>query len=257
MNSNLRIVNFGNMIKKAIVLFVAAILFSMPGKSQIVPWYFEVDENFLLGKIDFAKDGRFNLVATNRSTKSCYLLVEVNWAFEQMAAAAEKEGIVLKVISGGRNFNMQKAIWEKKWNARRPNFKSDKETALDILKYSSMPGTSRHHWGTDLDINSLEPSYFASGKGKKEYDWLQKNAARFGFCQTYDNKSNSGRTGYSEEKWHYSYMPISSILLSQYNEQINYEKLTGFLGSSSAKEIEVIRSYANGISTCCSSLTFP
>jgi hypothetical protein len=245
------------MIKKAIVLFVAAILFSMPGNAQLFPWYFQVDENFLLGKINFEEDIRFSLVAANRSTKSCYLLFEVNWAFEEMAAAAEKEGIVLKVISGGRNFNMQKAIWEKKWNARRPNFKSDKETALDILKYSSMPGTSRHHWGTDLDINSLEPSYFASGKGKKEYDWLQKNAGSFGFCQTYDNKQTSGRSGYSEEKWHYSYMPISSILLSQYNEQINYEKLTGFLGSSSAKEIEVIRSYANGISTYCSSLTFP
>jgi hypothetical protein len=245
------------MNKKAIVLFVAAILFSMPGKSQIVPWYFEVDENFLLGKTDFAKDARFNLVACNRSTKSSYLLVEVNGAFEEMAAAAQKEGITLKVISGGRNFNMQKAIWEKKWNARRPNFKTDKETALDILKYSSMPGTSRHHWGTDLDINSLEPSYFASGRGKLEYDWLQKNAGSFGFCQTYDNKGISGRTGYSEEKWHYSYMPISSVILDQYNEQISYEKLVGFLGSSTSKEVEVIRVFVNGISTNCSSLTSP
>jgi D-alanyl-D-alanine carboxypeptidase len=245
------------MIKKAIVLFVAAILFSMPGKSQIVPWYFEVDENYLLGKTDFAKDARFNLVATNRSTKSCYLLVEVNWAFEQMAAAAQKEGVTLKVISGGRNFNMQKAIWEKKWNARRPNFKSDKETALDILKYSSMPGTSRHHWGTDLDINSLEPSYFASGRGKLEYDWLQKNAARFGFCQTYDNKSNSGRSGYSEEKWHYSYMPISTVLLNQYNAKIVSEKINGFAGSETAKEVEMIRDYVNGIATGCNTITSP
>jgi D-alanyl-D-alanine carboxypeptidase len=245
------------MIKKAIVLFVAAILFSMPGNAQLFPWYFQVDENFLLGKINFEEDIRFSLVTANRSTKSCYLLFEVNWAFEEMAVAAEKEGIVLKVISGGRNFNMQKAIWEKKWNARRPNFKTDKETALDILKYSSMPGTSRHHWGTDLDINSLEPSYFASGKGKKEYDWLQKNAGSFGFCQTYDNKANTGRTGYSEEKWHYSYMPISSVILNQYNEQINYEKLSDFLGSAASNDIEVIRVFVNGISTNCSSLTFP
>lgn len=257
MNSNLRIVNFGTMIKKAIVLVVAAILFSMPGNAQLFPWYFQVDENFLLGKTSFENDIRFSLVAANRSTKSCYLLFEVNWAFEEMAAAAEKEGIVLKVISGGRNFNMQKAIWEKKWNARRPNFKTDKATALDILKYSSMPGTSRHHWGTDLDINSLEPSYFASGKGKKEYDWLQKNAANFGFCQTYDNKTIAGRTGYSEEKWHYSYMPISSVILNQYNEHINYERLTGFLGSAISKDIEVIRVFVNGISTSCPSLTFP
>lgn len=245
------------MIKKGLLLFILVILAHAKGYTQLFPWYVQVSENFLLGKIEFAEDSRFSLVAVNRSTKSCYLLVEVNWAFEEMAAAAQKEGITLKVISGGRNFNMQKAIWEKKWNARRPNFKTDKETALDILKYSSIPGTSRHHWGTDLDINSLKPSYFASGKGKKEYDWLQKNAGSFGFCQTYDNKASTGRTGYSEEKWHYSYMPISSVILNQYNEQINYEKLADFLGGTTPKDIEVIRVFVNGISTNCSSLTFP
>ncbi|MDP4629806.1 MAG: D-alanyl-D-alanine carboxypeptidase family protein, partial [Flavobacteriales bacterium] len=126
-----------------------------------------------------------------------------------------------------------------------------------ILKYSSMPGTSRHHWGTDLDINSLEPSYFASGKGKKEYDWLQKNAARFGFCQTYDNKSNSGRSGYSEEKWHYSYMPISTVLLNQYNAKIGSEKINGFAGCQTAKEVEMIRDYVNGIAAGCNTITSP
>jgi LAS superfamily LD-carboxypeptidase LdcB len=245
------------MIKKGLLLFLVAFFSIFEVHSQLLPWYYEVDENFLLGKTSFESDGRFSLVPSSRSTKSCYLLVEVNWAFEQMAAAAEKEGIVLKVISGGRNFNMQKSIWERKWNARRPNFKSDKETALDILKYSSMPGTSRHHWGTDLDINSLEPNYFASGKGKKEYDWLQKNAVSFGFCQTYDNKQTSGRSGYSEEKWHYSYMPISIVFLSQYNELITSEKLTGFLGSATSKEVDVIRDYVNGICPNCNSITFP
>ena len=245
------------MIKKGLLLFVVAFFSTFEVHSQLMPWYYEVDENFLLGKTTFEKDYRFSLVPSNRSTKSCYLLNEVNAAFEEMAVAAQKEGVTLKVISGGRNFNMQKSIWERKWNARRPNFKSDKETALDILKYSSMPGTSRHHWGTDLDINSLEPSYFASGRGKKEYDWLQKNAGSFGFCQTYDNKQTSGRSGYSEEKWHYSYMPISSIFLSIYKEQITSEKLTGFLGSSTSKEVEVIRDYVNGICPNCNSITFP
>lgn len=245
------------MIKKVFLLLALAFLFQSEGNAQLLPWYYEVDENFLLGKTSFESDGRFSLVSSSGSTKSCYLLVEVNGAFEQMAAAAQKEGVILKVISGGRNFNMQKAIWEKKWNTRRPNFKSDKETALDILKYSSMPGTSRHHWGTDVDINSLEPSYFASGKGKKEYDWLQKNAGSFGFCQTYDNKQTSGRSGYSEEKWHYSYMPISTVLLNQYNAKIVYEEISGFVGSQTAKEVEMIRAYVNGIAGGCNTLTSP
>ncbi|MFM9004881.1 MAG: D-alanyl-D-alanine carboxypeptidase family protein [Flavobacteriales bacterium] len=40
------------------------------------------------------------------------------------------------------------------------------------MKFSSMPGTSRHHWGTDIDLNSVEPSYFLSGKGLLIYQWL-------------------------------------------------------------------------------------
>ncbi len=48
-----------------------------------------------------------------------------------------------------------------------------------------MPQASRHHWGTDVDINSVEPEYFESGQGLKEYTWLQENAWKFGFCQPY------------------------------------------------------------------------
>ena len=232
------------------ILFICGLFLSSTLYSQAI-WSDSVSVGFLLGQIAYEKDSRFIKVPSNRSTKSCYLLKEVNLAFDSMAIAAQKAGISLKVVSGGRNFEMQKSIWERKWNARRPNFKSDKETALDILKYSSMPGTSRHHWGTDLDINSVDPSYFSSGKGKIEYDWLKKNAASFGFCQTYDNKTVSNRTGYSEEKWHYTYMPISNKLLKQYNEKITNDLIIGFLGCSTAKEIDVVKFYVNGISPLC------
>jgi len=214
-------------------------------------WSDSVSVGFLLGQTIYEKDSRFIQVPINRSTKTCYLLKEVNSAFNEMAIAAQKAGVNLKVVSGGRNFEMQKGIWERKWKARRPNFKSDLETALDILRYSSMPGTSRHHWGTDLDINSVDPVYFSSGKGKLEYEWLKKNADTFGFCQTYDNKEESKRTGYSEEKWHYTYMPISHKLLKQYNEKITNDLIIGFLGSSTAKEIDVVKFYVNGISPLC------
>ena len=58
-----------------------------------------------------------------------------------------------------------------------------------ILEYSSAPGTSRHHWGTDMDINALQNDYFSNkGNGAFLYEWLQKNAAKFGFCQPYNKK---------------------------------------------------------------------
>lgn len=68
------------------------------------------------------------------------------------------------------------------------------------MLYSSMPTTSRHHWGTDMDINSVEPEYFESGQGLLEYNWLKANAHKFGFCQPYSPKDDGSRTqGYNLE----------------------------------------------------------
>jgi LAS superfamily LD-carboxypeptidase LdcB len=163
-----------------------------------------------------------------------------------MAEAAKKEGVVLSVLSATRNYDYQKGIWERKWNGAKYKGWKDADIASDILKYSSMPGTSRHHWGTDLDFNSVEPSYFKTGNGKKVYDWLQKNAASFGFYQTYTSKEN-GRTGYNEEAWHWSYLPLAKDFLTQYNQLISYTDFSGFKGSATAKELNVIEVYVNGI----------
>ena len=57
-----------------------------------------------------------------------------------------------------------------------------------------MPATSRHHWGTDMDINSVEDDYFKDGKGKKVYRWLVENASKYGFCQVYSDKKSSKRS---------------------------------------------------------------
>lgn len=78
-----------------------------------------------------------------------------------------------------------------------------------------MPTTSRHHWGTDTDINSVDPEYFDVEPGLSEYKWLRANAYKFGFCQPY-NAKNIRPIGYNEEKWHWSFMPISKKLYVSY-----------------------------------------
>lgn len=116
-----------------------------------------------------------------------------------------------------------------------------------ILQFSSMPSTSRHHWGTDVDLNYLENSFFEEGEGKKIYDWLVKNASRFGFYQVYTSQE-SGRTGYREEKWHWSYLPLASRYLALYNKSVNYPEIKGFEGSGLAEQAEIIQKYVNGLS---------
>ena len=183
-----------------------------------------------------------------------YLRKATNAAFEKMQAAAQAEGVLLRIISASRNFDDQKAIWERKWKSLS-HLNSAQERALTILEYSSMPGTSRHHWGTDMDLNALDNAYFDSGEGKKTYDWLLKNAHRFGFYQPYTPLNISRPTGYKEEKWHWSYLPIAHQMLSEYRQRVRLRDLGGFVGAETSRTLDVINRYVLGINPSCLTYT--
>jgi len=217
----------------------------------VKPKNFEkIEKNILLGKFDYKKDSNFSIVSSKYSSKTIYLRKEVLQKFDQMYAAALKDGIKLVIISGTRSFNHQKYIWDRKW--AKNILKMDSISAVkEIMKYSSMPSTSRHHWGTDIDLNSLENSYFEKGEWKKIFDWLVANAFKYGFHMTYDNQEETKRTGYKMEKWHWSYMPISKQFLIQFNEYVKCENISSFKGSKFAchPKVDVIKNFVNGINT--------
>jgi LAS superfamily LD-carboxypeptidase LdcB len=216
----------------------------------------DVDKNYLLGQFEESKDSRFVKLGDDLARGSAqgkYLRKEAYEAFVKMASAAKQDGISLFIISATRNFEAQKRIWENKWEGRTlvegqnlTEVTDLEKRAKLILLYSSMPGTSRHHWGTDMDLNSLENSYFDSGEGLKIYQWLTTHGAKYGFCQPYTSKA-AGRTGYEEEKWHWSYWPLSKELLSAYVKSVHYSDIKGFKGSKTAKSINAIEKYVQGI----------
>lgn len=114
-----------------------------------------------------------------------------------------------------------------------------------------MPTTSRHHWGTDFDLNALENSYFSSGKGLKEYEWLVANGPEFGFGQPYSAKGPDRPTGYEEEKWHWSYLPAAKRFHQSYMDLVDISMIEGFDGAEAASELDVISNYVNGIAPEC------
>lgn len=216
-----------------------------------------VDSRYLLGQFDPITDSRFSKLKdehTSGSASGGVLRTEAYEAFQKMAEAAKKEGVILTIISATRNFESQKRIWENKWNGKTKvegkdltTVKDKTERARIILRFSSMPGSSRHHWGTDMDLNSLENSYFESGDGLKIYQWLLTHASEYGFCQPYTSKLDGNRTGYEEEKWHWSYLPLSKQLLDEYIKKVGYKDITGFKGSEIAQSIKIIEQYVQGI----------
>ena len=190
-----------------------------------------------------------------------YLRKEVYEAFLKMRIAAEKEGIKLVIRSATRNFFTQKRIWENKWTGKKAiaggenlaqTTKDPVLRAKKILRYSSMPGSSRHHWGTDIDLNDLANSYFEKGKGYKMYQWMLKNAHDFGFYLVYtEKKGPKPRTGYNEERWHWTYLPTSKKILDKAKEVLKDEEFKGFLGAETAPKIHIVNNYVLGINPEC------
>lgn len=197
---------------------------------------------------------------------------EVAIAWNRMQQAAANAGHEIWIVSSTRNFDGQASIWNGKWNGTRTSENPDgsrvnhstesdeTQRADDILDYSSMPGTSRHHWGTDIDINSTSPGdWEAEGPYADVYAWLESNAANYGFCQTYDalagrDDSPEGATrtsGYEMEKWHWSYIPIANEMQEAYVNQIDYSDINGFDGSEQAESLDVINNYVNSVAPAC------
>lgn len=216
--------------------------------------------DYLMGKFDPAKHPDFILIPTAYANREgMYLRKDAFEAYKKMHAAAKADGVDLVIISATRPFNYQKGIWEAKWNGSKlvdgkdlsKTMPDSKTRALKILEYSSMPGTSRHHWGTDFDLNDLEDEYFQSGAGKKVYEWLSAHAAEYGFCQVYTPKGPERPHGYNEEKWHWSYVPVARQLTDFAAHHLKDEMITGFQGAEAAKTIGVVEKYVLGVNPAC------
>ncbi len=214
--------------------------------------------NYLMGKFDPKKAKLFVKIPQKYADrKGLYLRQEALSAFIRMSNDAKRDGIRLTIRSATRNFYHQKRIWERKWLGKRKlsdgtNVARDivkpVDKSLKVLQYSSMPGTSRHHWGTDIDLNSFNNHWFETGKGLRLFNWLEANAAKYGFCRPY---TANRPYGYLEEKWHWSYMPLAKPMIREAQRYLRDDLITGFKGSSTAQQIGVVKHYILGVSKQC------
>ena len=213
--------------------------------SLLIPHFsFLIPKEILLGKFNPSQDTNFVIIPDHMSTyKGLYCEKQTFNAYLAMRDSALKQGIDLIIISATRTFDRQLQIWDRKWQ----NSHGDDSTKVrSIMRYSSMPGTSRHHWGTELDFISAETDYWTIGEGLRIYNWLCANAHKFGFFQPYT--ADPARTGYAEERWHWSYAPLSKPYLEAYRQKITAEDISGFSGSYLVDSLGIIQSHVFGIS---------
>lgn len=162
---------------------------------------------------------------------------EAGAALKRLADRAEAAGLSLAVASGYRDYARQLTIFNGKVRGQRrvydddgavvpPPESPDLAWLHTILRFSALPGTSRHHWGTDFDVWSpgavqagyvlqLTPAEYANGGVFGELsNWLGDLIARDdaeGFYRPYD----IDRGGVAPEPWHLSYRPRADYWRTQ------------------------------------------
>jgi LAS superfamily LD-carboxypeptidase LdcB len=191
--------------------------------------------------------------------------------FLALRAAAADAGIDLTPYSAFRDFSAQVEIWNRKFRGERPLYDRDgnvrdhaslNETQIveAILVWSAVPGASRHHWGSEIDVfdaaampegyrvNLLPEEYAAGGVFEKLARWLDDNLHRFDFFRPYDHD----RGGVYPEPWHISYRPISSAALEALTPEIIAQALsdTNVLGKELVLERlpDIWRTYVVNVS---------
>jgi LAS superfamily LD-carboxypeptidase LdcB len=159
---------------------------------------------------------------------SCRVHRHAITALRGLRDLAKKAGIDLVAVSAFRDFERQLSIWNGKYRGERPLVAPNgqrldvqgmtaPQRVAAILHWSALPGASRHHWGTDVDlvdrnaitdgyVVQLTPEEFVPGGPFAALGaWLDQHAAHFGFFRPYRGL----RSGVQPEPWHFSFAPLA------------------------------------------------
>ncbi|HCS65435.1 MAG TPA: peptidase [Cellvibrio sp.] len=174
-----------------------------------------------------------------------------------LAERAASAGFILKVASSYRSFERQLLIWNNKARGLRPvlndageaidiNVLSERDKVFAILRWSALPGASRHHWGTDVDVYGsahMDPEYQlqltvaetqGDGPFAEFHCWLNDELAQgsSNFFRPYAQD----RGGVAPEPWHLSYAPLATI----FSRQLTQDLLRGQLEQTDLELKQVV-----------------
>jgi len=179
--------------------------------------------------------------------------------YGELKKSAAKNGFDLRVLSGYRSFDHQVKIWNDKISGKRAILDDSSKPIVHedfsawekiqaILRWTALPGTSRHHWGTDFDVYDagalnhnykvqLIPSeYIGDGIFSAFYSWLMESIGPSGAYKSYFFQPYAiDNEGIAPEPWHLSYKPVADYYEKELN--INMVKKQILISNLSEKKI--------------------
>ncbi|MCO1334650.1 M15 family metallopeptidase [Microbulbifer sp. OS29] len=188
-------------------------------------------------------------------------------AFQRLCRDARDVGFSPKIVSGFRAFDRQLLIWNSKVSGERPLLDTDgspldvtqlgeAETVFAILRWSALPGASRHHWGTDFDVidaAAVDDNYVVQLTPQEVAD----NGVFGAFHRWLDERIDTGhsyglfrpyaqdRGGVAPERWHLSYAPRAREL----QELLSLERLYELLQETDLAMVDTVCEYLQEIYT--------
>lgn len=170
-----------------------------------------------------------------------FLQLDALLAFQGLQNAADRAGFNLQPASSFRDFSRQQLIWNNKFlglrkvhdDAGNPldlSMLAPWEKAQAILRWSALPGASRHHWGTEIDI--FDPDLLPEGQALQLEPWeyqqggyffelsefLAENLAKFDFGLPFLPQPEGKKIGL--EPWHISYLPLAQQAQQQFTPEV-------------------------------------
>lgn len=151
------------------------------------------------------------------ATKNNQMRNDAAKALETMYEDAKKEGLILAVNSAYRSYEEQQKIYDEYFRIY------DEVTAASLV---AVPGTSEHQLGLSVDLTSqsvIDGQYGVFGS-TPEYQWVIKNAHKYGFILRYPS-DKIDITGIANEPWHYRYVGVE-LATQLYEEGLTLEEYT-------------------------------
>ena len=137
----------------------------------------------------------------NVNKKGLSLRSEAKDSLDNMAKAAQNDGIKLLVSSTYRSYAYQEKLF---------NYWVYIDGLEEAERESARPGTSQHQLGTAVDFGSISDDFAETQMGK----WVYFNADKFGWSLSFP-KEYEDITGYRWECWHFRYIGVPACRFQQ------------------------------------------